>query len=582
MLLTSCMSLVGCIDSNFDLSDVDATVGVGTESLTLPGNNSTKEILLDDVLELNNSDFITTLDNGDYVLRQNGDDVEPSIVTLNAVDVKEANTQNYDLVLDLPDNITSIPFPMEIPPVTAAMDVKVFEYEGTHTDDVLEVITAEVNSELDLLVEFSEALMNTVPVMDYMYIELPPYIVFDDFDISCDYKYDTNTHVLRFDNVATTTPIHINARIVALKDFLTEIPDEEQYIVFTKDEVKLKGIVHIEASFSKVQPSDNFGGELRIHSEMEMSTLSLEKVTGRFNPVIDMDNVGNFTINDVPDFLTEAGVVIDIYNPQLRLNIESNVDVAGIVNGIVSATDQHGNVLAEVAVNDIRINPNAATSVLICRQQPETPEEGVQIKIVPELSTLVEKIPHSISFTAKAQADASRISTVEMGKDYIIKPSYSFEAPLAFAENARIVYSDEENGWNEDLQDIDLMENASVEVSGTIVNNVPAFLEFTAEPIDKEGNVISSDLLDVEIDGIVAACKEVGKSAESTLKIRVSQKRPEVIKRLDGVRYTIIAKATDEKSGESVTGVTLNKQTQTIVIKDINVTLKGKVIADLN
>ncbi len=168
MLLTSCMSLVGCIDSNFDLSDVDATVGVGTESLTLPGSNSTKEILLDDVLELNNSDFITTLDNGDYVLRQNGDDVEPSIVTLNAVDVKEANTQNYDLVLDLPDNITSIPFPMEIPPVTAAMDVKVFEYEGAHTDDVLEVITAEVNSELDLFVEFSEALMNTVPVMDYM------------------------------------------------------------------------------------------------------------------------------------------------------------------------------------------------------------------------------------------------------------------------------------------------------------------------------------------------------------------------------------------------------------------------------
>ncbi len=588
LFLTGCMAFASCIDSNFDLSDVDATVGVGTESLTLPGNNSTTEILLDDVLDLDNSDFITTTESGDYVLRKNGGDVSPTTVSVNSVDVEQSGTQNFDLQFTLPADIPALPnlpdvvVPVEIEPITEAMDVKVFEYEGRHTDDVQEIVTAEVDSEIDLLVEFSPALTTTVPTMDYMSVQLPPYIVLGDFEVSHEYDRDklNEENILRFNNLETATPIHIKARVKGLKDFQKEIPADGQYIAFTPDMVKLRGAVHIEASFSKIQLSNIAGQELLIHSELDMGTLSLTKVTGRFNPEINMDNIGNFTINDVPDFLTEEGVVVDIYNPQLRLNIESNVDVAGIVDGVVSAKDKQGNIMAEVAVNDIRINRNAKTSVLICRQQPEQAEDGVQVIVVPELSTLVEKIPHSISFSANAQADASQVCVVEMGKEYEIQPSYSFEAPLAFAENACIVYSDKTDGWNEDLQDIDVMDNTSVEMTATVVNNVPAFLQFTAEPIDKAGNVISSDLLGVEVDGVVDACRETGKSAESALRIKVSQKSPEAIKRLDGVKYTITAKATE--NGESVTGITLNKQTQTIVIKDINVTLKGKVIADLN
>ena len=48
----------GCTDSDFDLSNIDQTIGIGGDGLQLP-TNSTENIVLDDLLDLNNSDFIS-------------------------------------------------------------------------------------------------------------------------------------------------------------------------------------------------------------------------------------------------------------------------------------------------------------------------------------------------------------------------------------------------------------------------------------------------------------------------------------------------------------------------------------------
>lgn len=48
----------GCTDNDFDLSKIDTTIGIGGDELTLP-TNSTENIMLDDFLELNNSDLVS-------------------------------------------------------------------------------------------------------------------------------------------------------------------------------------------------------------------------------------------------------------------------------------------------------------------------------------------------------------------------------------------------------------------------------------------------------------------------------------------------------------------------------------------
>ena len=55
--MAGAIALTGCTDSDYDFNNIDATVGIGGDGLTLPVN-STDTIKLADVLELENSDCV--------------------------------------------------------------------------------------------------------------------------------------------------------------------------------------------------------------------------------------------------------------------------------------------------------------------------------------------------------------------------------------------------------------------------------------------------------------------------------------------------------------------------------------------
>ena len=48
---------------------------------------STEDMLLDDVLDLNNSDFISIADNGDYLFTKDGEDMTPAHPNIDKVEV---------------------------------------------------------------------------------------------------------------------------------------------------------------------------------------------------------------------------------------------------------------------------------------------------------------------------------------------------------------------------------------------------------------------------------------------------------------------------------------------------------------
>ena len=83
----------GCTDSDFDLSSIDSTIGLGGDGLQLPAC-STEDMLLDDVLDLNNSDFISIADNGDYIFTKDGEDMTPAHPNIDKVVVTEARINN--------------------------------------------------------------------------------------------------------------------------------------------------------------------------------------------------------------------------------------------------------------------------------------------------------------------------------------------------------------------------------------------------------------------------------------------------------------------------------------------------------
>ena len=70
-------------------------------------------------------------------------------------------------------------------------------------------------------------------------------------------------------------------------------------------------------------------------------------------------------ITDIPDFLTDGDVKVNLYNPLINVKINSDIDIAGYISGTLYAEDEHGTLINSVAVPEFRINPNGVTKVAI-------------------------------------------------------------------------------------------------------------------------------------------------------------------------------------------------------------------------
>ena len=89
VVLAGTLALTGCMDDGYDFNEVDMTVGIGGDGLSLPVS-STDTIKLEDVLELDGSESVVVKDNGDYVFEQTGDDVAPVHPAIDPIVVSQA------------------------------------------------------------------------------------------------------------------------------------------------------------------------------------------------------------------------------------------------------------------------------------------------------------------------------------------------------------------------------------------------------------------------------------------------------------------------------------------------------------
>ncbi len=91
--------LTACIDDKYDFNEVDLTIGLGGNNLSIP-TSSTDTIKLADVLDLDDVDWVVIKPNGDYVFEMIGDDVDPIHPEVDKVYLKKQTTA-YDLVISL-------------------------------------------------------------------------------------------------------------------------------------------------------------------------------------------------------------------------------------------------------------------------------------------------------------------------------------------------------------------------------------------------------------------------------------------------------------------------------------------------
>lgn len=578
----------GCTDSDFDLSNIDQTIGIGGDGLQLP-TNSTENIVLDDLLDLNNSDFISIAENGDYMFSKQSDDVKPSHPSIDEVLVKEAKVNN-NFKIEIPESSLmqtrrkSAGHTKLSKTASVEGEASEFKYRGNVPYEIRDLISAKTASDINIDVNVTAELKKVIPTFKTMTVTIPSYLKLNIGKCSPSQpEYDAEKGIITFRNISSSAKINIKANISSL-DFSTPPPT----VVFTPGvlgadgSIDFDGAVLLGITFDEVNKEGNSLQNLYMSAKMTMGAIRVTEATGKFKPNLDLEDLGNVNINNVPDFLTDYDVTINLYNPVIELTATSDIDVAGVATATLIAEDERGNEMAKVEIRGLNIKPNGTTRLCICKHKEGIDETKYdQVKVVSNLSDIVKKIPHRINCKAEVDADTYRKGTVKLGKKYTIDADVHMSAPLAFDEGAQIVYTDTIDGWNEDIDKFSFAEGAYIEMTTEVENKMPAYLNVSAFAIDVNGKEIPQSSIRVDVSNSVKASEDGEKAVVTPVTIKLRENEKGALKTVDGIVFRVTA-AAGEKDAQTIVGKTINAYKHTLTARNIKVRLVGKIIADFN
>ena len=579
-LLTLGFSVTGCTNDDYDFDQIDATMGFGSGELEIPAS-STMNIPLSDILELEENGSVKIAANGDYLFQLTGSGASSASPMISPI-VLRGNSYSNTLTLNANSaakctraagSHLSFVSPKEL----------MFKYNGT--DAAVKILkSAEVAGEIELKINLTlGGLSSAITNIDKATLTLPGYLEISHVSGNGNGVPMVDGSKITVKDVSTSSNLQLTIKAKKL-----DFEKQDAYgkvVIGNNGSIRMDGYfaLGIEANVTRVPTSAlTIGANVNVND-----IITLKSATGIFDPEINISSLGDVSVTGVPDFLSEDGVRADLDNPQIILSIQNDMDAAAKVSAKVIST-KNGQNLATVQLPEMNICKTTVapvTKICICRHKTAelTAQYGAaNVYEVSNLATLINQhIPDHVQITdVETKADLRQEMTIEFGRNYRIEPSYEIYAPLAFAEDAVIEYADDFDGWNDDLDDLELSEGTYVRLTADAQNLVPATLIVEATPLGVDGTDISN-LIEVNVKkGTVKASADGVTAVNSPLEIELREKVKGGLQKLDGLSYKVKGKASHD--GTTVTGINLNSEKHTLKLENIKVKLVGKVIGNFN
>ncbi len=572
-LLSFPLWTVSCVDNKYDLDkDIDMTVNVGGEHLTIPAGSS-DTAYLSKIIEVEEGDILQpdAATRVYHLTKKDDIDVKPTTVKEVTIDETTTNLSSIEIV-----NATSLTDEEVLAPVTTSGD---FEAKSNNIDEALKelgALHAKAPVDLILTIDFQkEQSLNFTRVQaNKLKIVFPDYIVFKA-------EEGIQGHELILDGQVLSENGKSYSRTLKVEGY-----EFGENTGFGKEPVN--GTLTIDGEISMegdvVTSGVSGSGTLSLVPTAVLGEMIVGSVRGVIQPNIDAETT-KIELNDLPDFLKDEETRLDITNPVILLiannPLETPVEVDAVLTPMKNNTQIEGKKVEIGRGNDKDpVKLASGNNVIALSRTGECTIEGVTSNVkVEDINNLLETIPDDIMVDLKPVVRNEEYYTAELGIAYEMPSSYEVDVPLSFEQGLNIVYNDSIQDLNKDLNDLDKVGLKNMKVILSVDNAIPLKLQLKAENVqikDVYGNELSAVKKTIEEDKqYVAESADGEKPATSELVLSLTSDDTAFLSKIDRICFKITAVT------GSATGVPL-KDTQWLKITSIKLSVPGGVNVDLN
>lgn len=569
LLLSFPLWTVSCVDNKYDLDkDIDMTINVGGEHLTIPAGSS-DTAYLSKIIEVEEGDILQPDAATRVYHLTKRDDIDVDPTTVKEVTISSANTDLKQELVGSDDGGSGSK--------TTELDVKNnLRAEASDIDEALielGALGAKTPTSLTLAFEFlntGNLTFGSVTAKN-LEIQLPDFLMFEKGEVEEGNKLILNNEELK----NAQKVLHVIGYKFWEKTGEGEKPDDNRSITID-GKVAMKGEVETLVTGGS--------GSLEMTMYVTLEEMTANSVTGVIQPEIKAETT-NIELNDLPDFLKDEETRMDITNPVILLRAENQLETPVEVDAVL--TPMKGN--AQIDGKEVKVGSGygktpvvlaSGKNVIALSRTGECTIEGVTSNVkVEDINDLLETIPDDIEVDLQPVVRNEDYYTAELGRAYEMPSSYEVDVPLSFEQNLNIVYNDSVQDLNKDLNDLDKVILKKANVLLTVDNAIPLKLQLKPENVlikDVYGNELTAVKKTIEEDKqYVTESTDGEKPVTSELVLNLTSEDTAFLSKIDRICFKLTAVP------GSATGVPL-KDTQWLKVTSIKLSVPGGVNIDLN
>lgn len=547
--------MVACVDDNYDLNkDISMEVGIGGKYFAIP-LGTTDSIRVDSLLELDDESVFMFMEDGTAVISKL-DSVKVRVPEIQQVTLQSWASEIEPIVneIEVPEEAQGVVGEVALPEKDVNSSTSI-EFDEEVPEELLDLNTVKFDGTPKLVIDIQFEAPEEVAkleLMDYV-IHFPEFIVFDDNRIE--------NHCLVIDGeMDVDAGCHVELDIAEF-DF-AENPIQE---VGSEKRLHIDGAVTLDGQLRvTVRGDETLPGTVTvgIMPQVSIDEMKLGEITGKVN--VDIEEVNEeVDLGDIPDFLKDKDVVLDIEHPVIMLEVGNTTGVPvladltltpladgnPIENGIIELRREERDIVVKAADE---MGEYTWSNFFISNSEAGM-EPGFEFVEVSNLPNLIRQIPDVIQINMTAEADPEAEHRFDLSHgDYEMNVRYNVHVPLTFGPDLQVVYRDTIDDFNSDIKDY-VKYVTEVVMEMEVENTIPLGMVCRAVALDVDGRALSG--IEVSTPQAIEAAGWDGNNTtlvRGAFTIELKETVAGTMEQLDGLALEITADANEGVEGASL------------------------------